>query len=501
MGGTVRSSVVGQLVVHPKAPGIARIADVVDGQARLDLFESAAQPVAESLWASLTEVRRCRLGRQTRVFWRESASGSWRAGRVIGGGPDEYFVRPPNSETDVRLHESDLRVRWDRPLADPLQVLLTGAQESPLYRDARMPMIRSLVAQRAACASMPAISSSRVELYAHQIETAAQILSDPVQRYMLADEVGLGKTIEAGFVIRQRLLDDPASRIVVIAPDPLRRQWRDEMLTKFFIDDSPGAEFKISSHDTPQRWQQYHGFDLVVVDEAHRLAGAGPHEQPYGALRALCHAAPRVLLLSATPVLQRETTQLGLLHLLDAGLYRWEDLDLFRQRLAVRRELARAVYALDPDLPFLLADTLRQIRSLLPTDAQLDLLSASVLQHLDTSGDLLTTTTPDSVARAVDAVRAHVGETYRLSRRVIRHRRATVLDAALDDEGLLPPFEVTGRQRPALAPLSSTEHHAAVRALEHWQSTVRNAVLDAGRDRAGYGDVLAVLVARTGGPD
>ncbi len=500
MGGTVPSSVVGQLVVHPKAPGIARIADIVDDRARLDLFESAAQPVAESLWASLTEVRRCPLGRQTRVFWRESASGSWRAGRVIGGGPDEYFVRPPNSDTDVRLHESDLRVRWDRPLADPLQVLLTGAHESPLYRDARLPMIRSLVAQRAACASMPAISSSRVQLYAHQIETAAQILSDPVHRYMLADEVGLGKTIEAGFVVRQRLLDDPSSRIVVVAPDPLRRQWRDEMLTKFFIDDCPRAEFKISSHDTPQRWEQYHGFDLVVVDEAHRLAGIGPHEQPYGALRALCHAVPRVLLLSATPVLQRETTQLGLLHLLDPDLYRWEDLDLFRQRLAVRRELARAVYALDPDLPFLLPDTLRQIRSLLPTDAQLDLLSASVLQHLDTSGDLLATTTPDSLAQAVHAVRAHVGETYRLSRRVIRHRRATVLDAALDDEGLLPPFEVTGRQRPTRLPVFSTEEHAAVRALELWQSTVRNAVLDAGRNRAGYGHVLAVLAARTGGP-
>ena len=499
MGGVVRSAV-GQLVVHPKSPGIARIAEIADDRARLDLFESAAQPVGDSLWAPLTEVRRCRLGRQTRVFWRERATGSWRAGRVVGGGPDEYFVRPPNSETDVRLDESDLRVRWDRPLADPLQVLLTGAQESPLYRDARLPMIRSLVAQRAACASMPAISSSRVQLYAHQIETAVQILSDPVQRYMLADEVGLGKTIEAGFVIRQRLLDDPSSRILVVAPDPLRRQWRDEMLTKFFIDDCPQAEFKISSHDRPQRWGQYHGFDLVVVDEAHRLAGIGPYEQPYGALRALCHAVPRVLLLSATPVLQRETTQLGLLHLLDPDLYRWEDLDLFRQRLVVRRELARAVYAIDPDLTFLLADTLRQIRSLLPTDDQLDLLSASVLQHLDASGDLLATATPNSLAQAVDAVRAHVGETYRLSRRVIRHRRATVLDAALDDEGLLPPFEVTGRQRPGRLSLSSTEDHAAVRALELWQSTVRNAVLDAGRDPTGYGRVLAVLAARTGGP-
>lgn len=499
MGRAARPGV-GGLVIHPKAPGIARIGAVADGQAYLQLFESAAQPIAEAMWVPLSEVRRCLLGRQTRVFWRERASGSWRAGRVIGGGPDEYFIRPPNSQTDLRVAEADLRVRWDRPLADPLQVLLAGAQESPLYRDARVPMIRSLVEQRAACASLPAISSSRVQLHPHQIETAAQVLSDPVQRYMLADEVGLGKTIEAGFVIRQRLLDNPASRIVVLAPDALRRQWRDEMLTKFFIDDFPAAEFKISSHDTPLRWQQYAGFDLVVVDEAHRLAGVAPDDQPYAELRALCHAVPRLLLLSATPVLQRETTQLGLLHLMDSDLYRWEELERFRQRLAVRRELARAIYALDPDLPFLLPDTFQQIRALLPADGQLDQLCAAAREQLDASGDLLATASLESLARAVAAVRAYVGETYRLSRRVIRHRRATVLEAELDDEGLLPPFEVTGRRRPTIVPLCSAEHQTAVEALEQWQSSVRNSVLDDGADLTGYGQALAVLAARTGGP-
>ena len=491
---------VGQLVVHPGAPGIARIGQIERERALLELFDSAARPVAEELWVPLADVRRCVLGRQTRVFWRDRYVLAWRAGRVVGGGPEEYFVRPPNSDVDLRLPESSLRVRWDRPLVDPLQVLVSGAQESPLYRDARLPMIRSLVEQRAACASMPSITSSRVQLHAHQVETAVQILTDPVQRYMLADEVGLGKTIEAGFVIRQGLLDDPSARILVVAPDHLRRQWREEMLTKFFIDDFPAADFRISSHDTPHRWQEYHGFQLVIIDEAHRLAGNGPHEQPYAELRSLCHAVPRVLLLSATPVLQRETTQLALLHLLDPSLYRWEDLELFRQRLAVRRELARAVYALDPDLPFLLSDTLGQIRCLLPADPQLDFLGDALMQHLDAGGDLLPTITADSVRRAVDAVRAHVGETYRLSRRVIRHRRTTVLEAALDDEGLLPPFEVTGRQRPALAPLNSTEHHAAVRVLEEWQSSVRNAVLDAGDPQTGYAEVLAVLATRTGGP-
>ena len=90
--------------------------------------------------------------------------------------------------------------------------------------------MRSLIAQRAACGSAFTLLSSGVEIFRHQVHAAMTVISDPVQRYLLADEVGLGKTIEAGFVIRQVLLDEPMSRIVVIAPDALRRQWQDELL-------------------------------------------------------------------------------------------------------------------------------------------------------------------------------------------------------------------------------------------------------------------------------
>ena len=491
---------VGHLVLYPNAIGIARIGAIDGPRLKLEMFESAAQPVVGECWVSATDVRRHRLGVQTRVYWRDVTTGAWQAGRVVGGGPDEYFVRVPNADSDIRVNEADLRVRWDRPVADPLQVLLAGAQESPSFRDARVPVLRSHVVQRAACASVPAVVSSRVQLHAHQIETATRVLGDPVQRYLLADEVGLGKTIETGFVIRQRFLDDPQSKVVVIAPDSLRRQWRDEMVARFFVDDFPAGTFKIGLHEAPQTWERYTGFDLVVIDEAHQLVGTDPAEHPYQELRALCHAVPRLLLLSATPVLHRETTHLGLLHLLDPDLYRWEELEPFRQRLAVRRELARAMYALDPEFPFLLPDALNDVRELLPPDRRFEELAGAVASHLDAEGNVVATDDRASLARAVEGVRGHVGETYRLHRRVIRHRRATVVGAELDDEALLPAFEVTGRRCPKLVSLSSLEHQAAVRALEDWQVAVRDAALDAGTDPAPYVAVFAVLASRTGGP-
>lgn len=491
---------IGQLVLHPNAIGIARIGAVDGCQLKLEMFESAALPVVGEQWVPAAEVRRHQLGVQTRVYWRDQTTGAWQAGRVVGGGPDEYFVRVPNADSDLRVNEADLRVRWDRPVADPLQVLLAGAQESPLYRDSRLPVLRSHVDQRAACASVPAVVSSRVQLHAHQVETAARVLGDPVQRYLLADEVGLGKTIEAGYVIRQRFLDDARSKVVVITPDSLRRQWRGEMVGRFFIDDFPAATFRIGSHEKPERWEQYSDFDLVVVDEAHRLVGTDPAEHPYPELRALCHAAPRLLLLSATPNLQREATHLGLLHLLDPSLYRWDALEPFRQRLAVRRELARAMFALDSEYPFLLPDALNDVRDLLPQDRRFEELAGEVTAKIDAAGNVIASEDDAGLARALEAVRGHVGETYRLHRRVIRHRRTTVIGADLDDEALLPAFDVTGRRRPRLVVLNSLEHQAAVRALEEWRASVSDAALDAGTDPAQHAPALAVLASRIGGP-
>src|SRR6266545_4081941 len=190
------SLVVGNLVVHPEVPGLARVGEVRADKVRLDCFESVTTPVAKQVWARSEQCRHVRLALQTRVFWQDPDTGTWHAGRVVGGEPPVYFIRFPNSREDRILPESALRVRWDRPASDPLAVLISGGNESPFFRDARLPMLSSLVRQRAACGNIPALLSSAAEFYPHQVQAALTILNDPVQRYLLADEVGLGKTIE-----------------------------------------------------------------------------------------------------------------------------------------------------------------------------------------------------------------------------------------------------------------------------------------------------------------
>lgn len=492
---------VGFLVEYSDGPGVGRIGDLDGERLRVDFFESIAEPIVDSQWLPATRCRRVMLEPETRVYWRNPDTGDWLAGRVKGRSNASYFVQFPNTEFDFPLPECELRVRWDRPVRDPVTVLAAGGNESAYFRDARLPLLRSLLGQRAASAGTFAFLSAAVEIYPHQINTALTVLSDPVQRYLLADEVGLGKTIEAGFVIRQTMLDQPHARIAVLTPDVLRLQWVQELREKFFIDDFPEAQVKCVAHETPERWPTYHGCELVVVDEAHRLAQTDDPQNPtYRSLCALAHSAPRLLLLSATPAMSQHSTQLGMLHLLDPEIYRWTDRAAFERRYELRSKLADAIYGLDADYTYLLPPTIARLRALLPEgDDRFAKLSNSVLELLNEDDELDPGAAPNELHYRIEELRAHISETYRLHRRVIRHRRDRVLRSDPDSEEM--PYEVTGRKVPQWLPLSIDNQDAARQMLLDWQSMVWDNLLDEQRaeEADAYGLALAVFVSRGDG--
>jgi ATP-dependent helicase HepA len=487
---------VGSLVEHDSIPGIGRVGAIDGVTVRVDCFESVAEPVAQSWWVAAAECRQVTLQVETRVYWQDKDTGIWRVGRVLGGDrKTSYFVRLPNREYDLKIPETQLRVRWDRPVSDPVDVLVAEANESGYYSNTRLPMMKSFIAQRAACASAFALLSAGIEIFRHQVHAAMTVISDPVQRYLLADEVGLGKTIEAGFVIRQVLLDEPKSKIAVVVPGTLRRQWRDELLSKFFVDDFPFATVKISSHETPELWRKYQGYDLVVVDEAHQLVdGSGPDQSPYRELASLAHSAERVLLLSATPLTSRAETHLGLLHLLDPNLYKWTEREAFERKFLLRKQLANAVFALNADWPSLLRSTIDDIRELIPADPRFQELARRALDFLTEDGFLRSEDDQEALAVQVEALRGHISETYRLHRRMIRNRRPEV--TAGDDD--IQPYSLTGRTRPAALNLDTSRQLLVHDALRDWQAGVATWLIDEARETeaAAYGQALGVLVSR-----
>jgi superfamily II DNA or RNA helicase len=189
---------------------------------------------------------------------------------------------------------------------------------------------------------MRALSEAKVDLNPHQLE-AAVFAIDSLSRggCMLADEVGLGKTIEAGIVIAQ-LVSEGKNRILVLAPATLRSQWQAELKEKFDLESvvvdgrtvrATGNCFDqpcvvIASHPFAANRSELVGqitWDLVIIDEAHRLRNSHkPGNKTGKALKAGLKSSPK-LLLTATP-LQNELTELfGLLSLLDEQILGPED--------------------------------------------------------------------------------------------------------------------------------------------------------------------------------
>lgn len=489
----------GAFVRVPGGLGIGKIGEVEGGRVRVDYFESPVATVADSQWVVDQLVQRVLLEREERIWWK-SRSGAWNAGRVVHASERDYIVRFPNADYDLPVPVDDLYVRWDRPVQNPVANLAVRGGSTAPFRDARLPMLRSLVRQRGACAGMATFLSSSVEIYPHQVEAALTVLSDPVQRYLLADEVGLGKTVEAGYVIRQVLLDDPSARVVVVSPAALRRQWLRELQEKFHVGDFPMERLVVTSHETPHKWQAYEGCALVVVDEAHALVQSGPQQSPYRELCALAHSAERLLLLSATPVTSHYLTNLGLLHLLDPELYRWDRQSEFEQRYAMRSALADSVQSLDPDLNYVIRDSLEDIAKLLPdTDTRFHQLAQDVLVLLDDEDELVDDALQGEFSYRVAQVRAHLSETYRIHRRVIRHRREAVLRESPGPDAVGLAYAVRGRMQPTLIPAPPGAGEAGEELVLRWWSQVRDHLDNeetTDKCSGAYGMVLAVLAAR-----
>ncbi|WP_432695524.1 RNA polymerase-associated protein RapA [Marinobacterium sp. YM272] len=196
---------------------------------------------------------------------------------------------------------------------------------------------------------------ARVQLLPHQFHIAVELSSREHPRALLADEVGLGKTIEAGLVLHQRLISGRASRVLVVVPDNLVHQWLVELLRRFnlmftLLDEArcealledlyAGNPFEsaqlilcplslLTHRDARLNQAMRADWDLMVVDEAHHL-GWSPEAASHGyrCIEALSQKVPGVLLLTATPEQLGPEGHFARLRLLDPE--RYHDLDAFK---------------------------------------------------------------------------------------------------------------------------------------------------------------------------
>ncbi|MEV8504467.1 protein DpdE [Actinoplanes sp. NPDC051475] len=359
------------------------------------------------------------LERHQRVWCRRAEV--WRAGFVdsCDSRGSRYLVDFPNGCSEY-VDVDQMYVLWSRPVNDPVDLLKAGTVETRFWHGRRAAFVADVFRQRVAAQGLAGIWSSGVEIYAHQAGAARRILADPVKRYLLADEVGLGKTVEAGMVLRQLLLDG-GGEALVLAPDGLTEQWIAELRSKFRVDQLPGRVL-VHPHSKVEELAPTERTS-VIVDEAHRLTTVTPDgdDATYRLLCAVSRAASSLLLLSATPVRSNEDGFLRMLHLLDPSTYPLDGLEQFRRRVEIRDELGEALAALGEDTPMMfLAEPITALRRMLPDEDWLQ-------QELDVLDHLVAERVTDAVRSRCRRVRMHLAETHRIHRRMIRTRRSASL--------------------------------------------------------------------------
>lgn len=213
------------------ALGVGKLLGAEQGRFLVEFFDVPfASPRVEAFDAA--DLSSVTLPQQTRVYCYDPVRNVWGIGRLLDDHGDTQLVRLPNKSTEL-FEIANVYVRCDLPIADPTPFLAAQITESPRFSEARRRFVGSVLSQRAASLGMAGLISSSIELEPHQIEVVRRVLQDPVQRFLLADEVGLGKTIEAGVLIRQCAIETNwTGRIVVLVPEALNAQWRHELMRK-----------------------------------------------------------------------------------------------------------------------------------------------------------------------------------------------------------------------------------------------------------------------------
>jgi len=219
------------------------------------------------------------------------------------------------------------------------------------------------------------LTGARVSLIPHQLYIADEVGSRFAPRVLLADEVGLGKTIEAGLIIHQQLVTGRAKRILIIVPESLMHQWLVEMLRRFnlkfsifdnercvetsqdnYVDGKKANPFSSEQlvlvnlgfiTENPEWYEALisEDWDLMVVDEAHHLNWQ--QDKPsleYQCIEQLAQVIPGVLLLTATPDQLGHESHFARLRLLDAD--RFFDYQKFTEEESHYSEVADAANAL-----------------------------------------------------------------------------------------------------------------------------------------------------------
>jgi len=386
------------------------------------------------------ELLRCKPPKNTRVVTPDGI------GTVIYITKDtktDYYILHVILENNkiAAYKEKDIKADFTALDMDPAQMLMRYEFQNPSWFATRYIVSRIMHVLNNSIHGFKVISGCRVFLLPHQIVTIARCLEKSPVRYMLADEVGLGKTIEACSIIKIMQDRNPALRVLYILPDALIGQWQFELNRKFYITatlleeagmDDRHIILPISRYHEMD-WNDFRKYDVLVVDETHNLL---KDDKKYETIQRLSQAIENVLLLSATPIQARKGEYLRLLQLLDPAQYNDMPLDYFEELVRKQQELQHELFMLMGYLQEYETYDETVLNFLVEIAERLnDNILKSIVEGIDLSA-------PDMGKETAYLAAAYISEHYRLEKHIIRNRRALLADQTASRELVMLPYHM-----------------------------------------------------------
>ncbi len=340
-----------------------------------------------------------------------------------------YYVQSENDNIEC-LSEAVLECSYNDGYVRPLEQLKQYEFQNPMWFFGRSVVSKTMHIINNSLYGFDEIAGCKIYLKTHQLRTIMRCLQDGTCRNMIADEVGMGKTIEALAILKVFLKDSHHLKILIVVPDALVEQWRTELAYKFQIlegkDVNDNSISLVGMSDIDDLTSTY---DFVIADEVHKYLR---DNKKYQSLLYLSKKARNILMLSATPVQRRKDEYKRLLQLIQPKKYTSMSDEEFGELLELQGDVVRRVYEALEDLDSYLEeiedsdnehtddieevyddiiDDLKKINKLIKDDVFQELCNKIEYSSLDFG------------IEKIQGALAYVCENYQFEKAIIRNRR------------------------------------------------------------------------------
>ncbi len=259
---------------------------------------------------------------------------------------DDYYIYSIFSDTNdlKNVSEKHITVSYTDGYVNPLLQLKTYEFQNPAWFMGRSVVSKTYNIINNSLYGFEDVAGCKIDLKTHQLRTIIRCLRDSNCRMMLADEVGMGKTIEALSILKVYLKENSNKNVSVILPDALLEQWKTEAAYKFRIFNGADSNKNMVSFvriSDLSLIDSVSSVDFIIVDEVHNILY---DNDKYNILLILSERTDNILLLSATPVQNRKEEYKKLLTLIHPEKYSHMKQDMFDDLVEKQKTLIRKVH-------------------------------------------------------------------------------------------------------------------------------------------------------------